>query len=238
MAGDLSILKFKDNPPKLRREIRDEETLPLGTLREIKPLLEQHIPAIEWEMEPSVLSILQQTGSDLWKEWDKDQLASASRSRLVGIAETEEFLLRFHSLPTEDDTELRSLLVELHSVGNPYIPLKSLCERNGWSAVGPNPDDEFIDFDQAIAEWEEWERNQDQYLEEAQERQSQRRSEIASFNQECQEFLAGLLDNNAACPKCKKHHMEWRCVIPDDPDRRAYFVCRQCGGSVQRDQFS
>lgn len=238
MSGDLSIVKYKNAPPARRSEMRQEETLSLGSLSEIKTILERQFPEIEWEMEPSLLSILQKSGSDLWKDWDEEMLASASRPRLVGHVDTDDLLVRFHSLPTDDEAEVPYLLVELHSVGNPYIALGSLCEQNGWVAVGPNPEDEFIDFEQAIKSWEDWQQNEDQSLEEARERRLQRQNENAAYNEQCQELLAKIVRENTVCPKCERLHTEWRCVIPDDPDRRAYFVCRPCGGSVPFEQLS
>jgi hypothetical protein len=237
MSGDLSIVKFRGKPPTRRSEMREEALLPLGTLREIKAILERHIPAIEWEIEPSLLSILQQSGSNLWREWDAETLAAVSVPKLVGQCHNDSLSLRFYSLPTDEEANVSSLLVEMHSVGNPYVTLQTLCEANGWIAIGPNPEDEPVDFSQAIAEWEDWEQNEDRYLEAASIGREEREHEIADFNRECHQCLMSLNEAGGSCPRCDERHNNWRCIVPDDPSRRAYFVCGACGRSVQREQF-
>lgn len=178
MSGDLSLFKYRGTPPARNKDIQVECLLTLGTVGEVKAILEKYIPKIEWEIEPSLLSIMQQSGSELWKSWDEETLERASHPQQNGWIHTDSLVLQFYGLPTDENADVRFLHVELHSRGNPYVILKTICDQQGWLAVGPNPDEPIVDFLLTIAEWEDWQRNEEQYLEEARKRQSQNHSRV------------------------------------------------------------
>lgn len=238
MAGDLTILNYRGTLPTYNRDVRKADTKPLGTARKVKAEIERYIPDIEWEREPPLLELLQLSGAEVGREWDAEMLASASIPTQNGHCHTEQLSLSFCSLPVEDDAMVSSLAVVMRAVGNPYVALWDLCKANGWVAIGPNPDDEFVDFAQAIAEWEDWVQNADKYRKESRAQRQAKLEEIAAQKSECMRFEEQLVRDGARCPQCGESHADWRCVVPDNPERLAYFVCRKCGRSVQREQFA
>jgi hypothetical protein len=237
MSEEISILKYAGTPPSKNAEIVSDQIVSLGTVRELKTILERHSPLIEWEIEPSLLFMMQQSGSNLWRDWDAELLASRSHPRLNGHIHSDSLSLSILSLSTDEEADVSSLLVEVRSVGNPYKVLQTLCEENGWIAYRLNPNDELVDFAKTNEEWEDWQENEERYLEESRERRAENQKLIESQRAECQRFLETIVHDGNACPKCRKHHTDWRCVVPDDPFRCAYFVCRECGKSSERDDF-
>lgn len=67
---------------------------------------------------------------------------------------------------------------------------------------------------------------------------AQRRAVVAKYNASCEEVHRKLSAHGAACPRCDLRHKEFRCVIPSDSERQAYFICRHCGCTFQRDDVS
>ncbi|MCR9202930.1 MAG: hypothetical protein NXI04_30155 [Planctomycetaceae bacterium] len=237
MSSDLTILKYAGSLPATMRDIDDRALRPLGSMGHIRTLLSEHFSDIEWETTPPLLSIVKKH-SESWREWTAEELERHSQPSLKAHTHNDHYMISFYGLPVDDSTDVNYLLVEMHAAGNPYRPLKPLCDSNGWVAVGPNPDDQFIDFDNAIAEWDDFERNEAVYLEEARERDRVQRDETKDFNNACLKFAETVLNGGAVCPKCAKEHDHWRCVVPSRPDRRAYFVCKECGGSIEKADFT
>ncbi|MBW3538953.1 MAG: hypothetical protein KY476_01660 [Planctomycetes bacterium] len=229
MSGNLTIVKFCDAASVVRQGVHASDTEPLGTVADVKAAIERHIPAVEWEIEPSLVSIMQRTASESWRNWDSEMLAAASRPKQNGHCHSAELSLSFESLPVEDDAVVAFLLVEMRSIGNPWLVLRDLCHANSWTAVGL--DHEIVDFGREIARWEDWQQNQERYLAEARLRRHTVQAAIASHNASCADLVQRLVQTGANCPRCSEAHREWRCVVPSSPDRPAYIVCRRCGRS-------
>lgn len=234
MSGDLTILNYTGNPPTTKRDIDDAALRPLGTMSDLRALLIAQFPDIEWESTPSLLSIVKQSGSESWRDWSPEELAHRSQPSVSAHSHNDEFMISFYGLPVDHAADVKHLLVEMHAAGNPYRPLKVLCSSNGWVAVGPNPDDQFIDFDEAIAAWDDFEQNESAYLDEARQRDQKRLAENEAFSKACVDFTEAVLMRGFSCPKCDVLHDQWRCIVPSRPDRRAYFICTECGRSIEK----
>lgn len=132
MSGDLSILKYTDKVPARINERGAPSPVPLGTLSEIKTKIEEFIPTVEWENEPSLISMMKENGSEQWRGWDSELIEAASRPKLNGHCHTDDFALTFHSLPVDAKDLVQQLHVSLYIAGNPYVPLQTLCSIHGW----------------------------------------------------------------------------------------------------------
>ena len=157
MPWELTIVNYDGKPPRLASESLESKCLPLGTLDEVRAHISSVLPETEWLTEPPLIEIMKQTGSDSWKEWDPEMIASASRSKLKGYYENGGLFLEMYGF--EQDGPLRYLLMEVRGDANPIPTLRTLCNPNGWSAHEMCRDAQFLDLDgDRHDRWSVWER--------------------------------------------------------------------------------
>lgn len=68
------------------------------------------------------------------------------------------------------------------------------------------------------------------------ERRARKHADVAAFNQECQNLHETLTTSPHVCPRCSRCHVRFDCVLPEHPERKSYFVCKECGCSFDRDR--
>lgn len=157
MPWELTIVNYDGKPPRFASESLEEKFLPLGSLDEVRIHISTVLPETEWITEPPLIEIMKRTGSDSWKEWDPEMIASASHPKLKAYYDNGGLSLEMYGF--EQDGPLRYLLVEVRGDANPIPTLRALCVPNGWSAHEMCRNAEFLDLaGDTHGRWSAWER--------------------------------------------------------------------------------
>lgn len=155
MPWELKIINYDGVPPRLVADSSREKHLTLGTLDEVRAHISSALPRTEWVTEPPLIEFMKRNGSDSWKEWDTDSIASASRPKLKAYYENDGMFFEMYGF--DQDCPVQYFLLEVRGDEDPIPTLRALCSPKGWSAHEMCRDAEFLDLDKdKQGRWSVW----------------------------------------------------------------------------------
>ena len=160
MPWELTLVKYDGEPPRRVSDASRDRYLAMGTLEEVQQHISSVLPATEWVKEPSPIEVMKHGGSDSWKDWDDEMIASASQRKLKGYFLRDDLSLEIYGF--EQEGPLRYVLVEVRGEGDAISTLRALCCPVGWSAHDMSRDAAFIDLTgSGNTRWSFWKRFRD-----------------------------------------------------------------------------
>ncbi len=160
MPWELTIVNYDGEPPRFVADSNRDRHLPLGTLEEVRAYISSVLPKTQWVTEPPLIEIMKRSGSDSWKEWDAESIASASRPKLKAHYEADG--VSFEMYGFDQNGPVQYFLLEVRGDQNPIPTLRTLCSPKGWSAHEMCRGAEFLDLNlDRQGRWSVWEKFRD-----------------------------------------------------------------------------